>query len=182
MSTTQSGRRSDPMWPGASGSVTDTQGFDRGTGSGEPSADVAHNLRLMKSTDDAYNARDYDFFMGKRHHPDVLVHQIGAPDTRGHGPHRRDMDMMIAGFPDMRVHNNPYDIQFGQGEWTAVLGKLSGTFTQPLTFPDGTVIEPTGKAFTTFFCTIARWQNDLMVEEFVLFDPRDLMSQVGVNM
>jgi SnoaL-like polyketide cyclase len=135
----------------------------------------------MKGADDAYNARDYTFFMDKRHAPDVLVHQIGAPETHGLPPHRADMDLWIAGFPDMRVHNDPYDVQFGQGEWTVALGKLSGTFTQPLTLPDGTVVEPTGKAFTTFFTTIARWQDEQMVQEYVLFDAQDIMAQTGVG-
>ena len=48
---------------------------------------------------------------------------------------------------------------------------------QPLTLPDGTVVEPTGRAFETFFTTIARWQNDQLVDEFVLFDPQDIMIQ-----
>ena len=91
------------------------------------------------------------------------------------------MEFWINSFPDMRVHNDPYDVQFGQGEWTVALGKLSGTFSQPLTLPDGTVIEPTGKSFTTFFTTIARWKNDAMTEEYVLYDPQDIMKQVSVG-
>ena len=165
--------------PSKPASVTDVEGFDRGTGTGEPVDAVAHNLRLMKSADDAYNARDYPVFLEQLHAKDVVVHQIGAPTTVGLPPHRRDMDMWIAAYPDMRVHNNPYDIQFGQGEWTVAMDKLSGTFTQPLTLPDGTVVQPTGKAFTTFFTTIARWQNEQLVEEYVLFDPRDVMAQSG---
>ena len=162
-------------------SVTDVEGFDRGTGTGEPSESVAHLLRLMKSADDAYNARDYEVFLNQLHRDDVVVHQIGAPTTHGLPPHQADMDRWIAGFPDMRVHNNPYDVQFGQGEWTVAMGKISGTFTQPLTLPDGTVVQPTGKAFTTFFTTIGRWQNEQMVEEYVLFDAQDMMAQAGLG-
>ena len=44
-------------------SVTDTEGFDRGTGTGEPSESVAHNLRLMKRADDGFNIRDWDDFL-----------------------------------------------------------------------------------------------------------------------
>ena len=33
-------------------------------------------------------------------------------------------------FPDVRVLNDPYDVQFGQGEWTVALGKLDATFTR----------------------------------------------------
>ncbi|MBV9543113.1 MAG: hypothetical protein JOY61_01900, partial [Chloroflexi bacterium] len=104
--------------PSKPASVTGVEGFDRSTGTGEPADSVAHNLRLMKGADDAYNARDYTVFLDQLHAKDVVVHQIGAPTTVGLPPHRRDMDMWIAAYPDMRVHNNPYDIQFGQGEWT----------------------------------------------------------------
>ena len=165
---------------GGTPSVTDTEGFDRGTGTGEPTGSVAHNLRLMKRADDGYNERDWPLFLYQLHREDVVVHQIGAPVTRGHEPHLADMEMWAAGFPDMRVHNDPYDIQFGQGEWTVAIGKLSGTFTQPLTLPGGTVVPPTGQSFTTFFTTIARWQDDRMVEEYVLFDTQDIMKQTGV--
>ncbi len=177
MSTTK-----DPSIPaGGTPSVTDTDGFDQGTGTGEPAGPVAHNLRLMKRADDGYNARDWPVFLYQLHDPDVAVHYIGAPETHGHAPHLADMEVFINAFPDVRVHNNPYDVQFGQGEWTVALGKLSGTFTQPLTMPDKTVIPPTGKSFTTFFTTIARWQNDQMVDEYVLFDQMDIMKQIGVG-
>jgi hypothetical protein len=35
----------------------------------------------------------------------------------------------------------------------------------------------TGKTFTTFFTTIARWQHDQLVDEYVLFDPQDITAQ-----
>ena len=96
--------------------MTDTEGFDRGTGTGEPAGSVAHNLRLMKRADDGYNERDWDVFLYQLHNPDVVVHYIGAPTTRGQAPHLTDMEMWIKAFPDIRVHNNPYDVQFGQGD------------------------------------------------------------------
>lgn len=136
----------------------------------------------MKAADDAFNARDYDFFLDHRHAADVEVHYFGAPDTVGIPPHRRDIETFIDSFPDLKVHNDPYDVQFGQGEWSVAMGKLSGTFTRPMTLGEGQpAIEPTGKSFTTFFTTIARWQDDLMVEEFVLYDMQDILRQVGVS-
>ncbi len=137
-------------------SVTDVKGFDRGTGTGEPTEEIAHLLHLMKRGDDGYNTRDYVDFLENLHHHDVLVHQIGFPDTVGLPPHRKDMELMISACPDIRVHNDPYHVQFGRGEWTVAIGKISGTFTQPLTLPYGPVFEPTGKSFITFFTTIAR--------------------------
>ena len=45
--------------PGAPYSVTDDIGFDRGTGTGEPTQSVAHNLRFMTGANDGYNARNW---------------------------------------------------------------------------------------------------------------------------
>ena len=84
----------------------------------------------------------------------------------------------LAAFPDMRVHNDPYDVQFGQGQWTVAMGRVSGTFTKPMQTPEGGTIAPTGKRFETFFTTIAKWKNDQIVEEYVMLDPRDIMKQV----
>jgi predicted ester cyclase len=167
-------------YPPAGPSAVDTLGFDRGTGTGEPTSQVERHLRLMKSADDGFNAQDFSFFMDHRHHPDVVVHQFGSPDTKGVDPHRQIAEYMLATFPDLRVHNDPYDIQFGQGEYSVAMGKLSGTFTAPMTLPDGTVVPATGKSFTTFFTTIARWRDDQMIEEWVLYDMPDVMMQIGV--
>ena len=43
------------------------QKFDRGTGTGEPTAETARLLNLMKQVDDAFNLRDYDRFLEQLH-------------------------------------------------------------------------------------------------------------------
>lgn len=171
---------SEVIYPGAAPSVTDRDGFDRGTGTGEPTEQVARLLRLMKASDDGFNARDYDYFLDHRHAPDVKVRQFGLPERVGIPPHRRDAELFIGAFPDLKVHNDPYDVQFGQGSWTVAMGRLTGTFTGTLTL-EGQAIEPTGKSFNTFFTTIAKWQDDIIAEEFVLFDMQDIMRQIGVS-
>ena len=181
MSTTSQDGTTYESGYGRRPSATDTEGFDRGTGTGEPTESVAHKLRLMKRADDGYNARDWDDFLGTMQSEDVVVHQIGAPTTRGRDAHRKDMEMWIGAFPDMRVHNDPYDIQFGQGDWTVAMGRLSGTFTGQLNLPDGTVVEPTGKAFETFFTTIGHWKNEQLDIQYVLYDAQDIMAQIGVS-
>ena len=65
-----------------------------------PTEAVAHLLRLMKSADDTYNSRDYEFILNKHHHHDVLVHKMGSPETVGLDPHRADMDRWISAIPD----------------------------------------------------------------------------------
>lgn len=172
---------SDVTYPGARTSAVDSLGFDRGTGTGTPAPGVERNLRLMNAADDAFDVKGYTFFIDHRHAECAKVHQFGAPDTEGLAPHRRDTEMFPTAFPDMTVHNDPYDVQLGQGEWTVAIGRLSGTFTGPLVAADGSMIPPTGGSFDTLFTTIARWQNDRMVEEFVLMDFADVLEQVGVT-
>jgi hypothetical protein len=39
-----------------------------------------------------------------------------------------------------------------------------------MTAPDGTQIPPTNKSFDVDLCTVARWQNGMIVEEHIFFD------------
>jgi hypothetical protein len=32
-------------------------------------------------------------------------------------------------FPDVHVHNAPYPVQFGSGDWITVISRATGTFT-----------------------------------------------------
>ena len=59
------------------------QKFDRGTGTGEPTAETARLLNLMKQVDDAFNLRDYERFLDQLHSEDVKVRQFGAENTVG---------------------------------------------------------------------------------------------------
>lgn len=147
----------------------------------QPDADVvAANLRLMKQADDAFNSRDLDA-MDALHHPEVAAYTTGAADlTHSVPPHRKVIDDVIRMFPDVRVHNDPYPIQFGQGGWTTAISKMTGTFTGELIGPDGTPVPPTGKAFDVPFTTVARWQEGRIVEEWVFWDHPQLLQQIGL--
>lgn len=156
-----------------------TTGFSQTqTGAGEPSAQTARLLKLMKEGDSAFNERNYRRFLDELHKPNVKVLQQGVGVTVGLQPHRLEIEKIIAAFPDMRVHNDPYDVEFGQGQWTVAIGKLSGTFTGPMKNADGSTLQPTGKHFETFFTTIAKWEDKQVAEEYVMFDPNDIMKQV----
>ena len=52
--------------------------------------------------------------------------------------------------------------------------------TGPLTGPDGTVHQPTGKRFELEFCTVARWQDGEIVEENLFYDQVGFLTQIGV--
>ena len=116
---------------------------------------TAHLLELMKKGDDAFNSRD------------VVAHAAM-------------IQQMIRVFPDIHVHNDPYPIQFGSGDWITVITRATGTFTGEMILPDGRVVAPTGKSFDLDFATTAKWEGDLLLEEFVFVDPALRAKQIGL--
>lgn len=70
---------------------------------------------------------------------------------------------------------------FGQGEWTAVIGVMKGTFTKPMPIGDGKTIAPTGKAFRLTMATVGHWKGETMDEEYLFWDNATFMKQVGLG-
>jgi len=141
---------------------------------------TAHLLELMKKGDDAFNSRDVAG-MNATHHLDIIAHVMGIPEpVRGREAHAVMIQQMIRVFPDIHVHNDPYPIQLGSGDWITVITRATGTFTGEMILPDGKVIAPTGMAFDLDFSTTARWEGDLLLEEYVFLDPALRAKQIGL--
>lgn len=140
-----------------------------------------HILALMKRGDDGFNSRDEAIF-AEIHHPDMVAHIMGSPKPlQGRDALAAALAGMIKAFPDVRVENDPYPIQFGEGDWMTVVSKNTGTFTGELAMPDGTVILGTGKPFDLAFTTTARWEGELLVEEWVFWDTALMNQQIGLK-
>jgi hypothetical protein len=139
------------------------------------------NIERMYALDEAWNARDWDTFDAYHDQSDVVVYWPGREDTptRGGRDHRAESERFCAAFPDNKV-KHPYDILFGDAEYTAFVAPFTGTFTAPLELWDGTVIEPTGKSFEVIFSTIARWRDGKIVEEHLKYDNASFMQQIGL--
>jgi SnoaL-like polyketide cyclase len=138
------------------------------------------NMQLMKALDDAWNSRDWETFK-KRHAENVTVYwPAQAEPTRGREPHHLESVEFCTTFPDNRVKNDPYDIIFGQDDWTCMVTRFSGTMTGPMKRPDGETIPPTNKGFDVEFCTVAHWQNGEIVVEKLFFDFVGMMRQLGL--
>lgn len=141
---------------------------------------IAHHLLLMKEGDDAFNRRDVAA-MNAVHHPNMIAHVMGSTEPiRGREAHSATMAAMFRAFPDVRVHNDPYPIQFGDGEWITVITKTTGTFTGEMELADGNVIPGTGKTFELAFATTAKWEDDQLVEEHVFWDSALMAQQIGL--
>ena len=50
-----------------------------------------------------------------------------------------------------------------------------------MTGADGSVIPPTGQSFRVDFCTVARWQDGLIVEENLFYDLVGFLGQIGLS-
>jgi ketosteroid isomerase-like protein len=47
--------------------------------------------------------------------------------------------------------------------------------------PDGRTIAPTGKAFTLPMCTVGRWRDGKMAEEWLYWDNQAFLKQLGLE-
>jgi hypothetical protein len=141
---------------------------------------AAHNLRLMQEGDSAFNRHDKAYFVAA-HHPDMVAHIMGSlQPVVGRDALGTALEAMLRAFPDMHVHNDPYPVQFGAGDWTTVIGRVTGTFSGEMVLPDGTVIPGTGKSFEVDLTTTARWEGETMVEEWVFWDSALMAQQIGL--
>jgi hypothetical protein len=141
---------------------------------------TTYNLALMKKGDDAFNSRDVAA-MNATHHPDMIAHVTGSAEPiYGRVAHAAMIEEMIRIFPDVHVGNDPYPIHFGSGDWITVITRATGTFAGEMTLPNGNVIAPTGKAFDLTFSTTAKWDGDMMIEEFVFWDSALQAQQIGL--
>ena len=96
----------------------------------------AHNMELMQTLDDAWNAQDMDTFSA-RHKNDVVVRWPGKAPTHGVADHRQESLEFFKTFPDQKVHNRPYKTLFASGDWTCSIARFTGTMKGSMKGPDG---------------------------------------------
>ncbi|TAK00517.1 MAG: ester cyclase [Candidatus Manganitrophaceae bacterium] len=146
-------------------------------------SDVERNMELMKTLDDAWNSQEWETFK-KRHAENVAVYWPAKPEpTRGRQDHEEEAKEFFKTFPDNKVHNDPYLILFGQGDYTCSVAKFTGTMKGPMKIPDGRTLPPTNKKFEVEFCTVAHWnENGEILEEKLFYDLVGLLQQIGVQL
>ena len=138
------------------------------------------NMELMQTLDDAWNAQDWATFAA-RHKTETTVRWPGQPPTHGVEAHRVECEQFFRTFPDNKIENRPYKTFIAQGDWTCSIARFTGTMTGEMVLADGTRIPPTGKPFEVDFCTVARWDDEQIVEENLFYDLVGLMRQIGIG-
>ena len=84
---------------------------------------VSHILALMKQGDDAFNRRDRAA-IDASDRPEMVANTTGNADPiHGRYAHTAAMYALFRAFPDVHVDNDPYPLQFGQGDWMTVVTK-----------------------------------------------------------
>jgi len=148
-------------------------------------AEIAKTRQVEKANLDNFDDLDFNVFsgqkwelLGKSHAHNVIVHWPDGRTTAGIDVHIDDLKAMFVFAPDTRIKEHP--IKIASGKWTAVTGVMEGTFTKPMPIGGGKTIAPTGKSFKLTMATIGRWENGVMVEEWLFWDNQSFMKQIGL--
>jgi hypothetical protein len=150
-----------------------------------PPQTVKPDVDMVQANLATFDDLDFNVFtnqkwdeLSRSHSKDIVVHWPDGHTTTGIEKHIEDLKAMFVYAPDTRVKVHP--VKFGSGEWTSVIGEMEGTFTKPMPIGGGKTIAPTGKASKLPMCTVGRWQNGVMVEEFLFWDNQTFMKQLGL--
>lgn len=132
-----------------------------------------------------FDVLDFDVFSNQKwerlhesHAKDIVVTWPDGHETKGIDVHIDDLKALFVYAPDIEIKVHP--IRFGSGEWTAVTGVMTGTFSRPMPIGGGKFIEPTGKRFALPMATIAHWKKGTMDHEWLFWDSQEFMKQLGL--
>lgn len=125
-----------------------------------------------------YNSQRWED-MGISHNENIIVHYPNGTKTVGLTPlHLESMKPIFIFAPDTKIVSHP--LKFGTGDWTTVIGQMEGTFSKPMTLPDGKIIPPTGKKFKLMMCIVGRWEGGKLIEEYLFWDDQTFRKQIGI--
>ena len=134
-----------------------------------------------------FDTLDYEYYSNQKgdmfthnHADNIKVYYPDGAITTGLYP--QHIDMIAPQFvfaPDTKIKEHP--VRIGSGDWTAVIGVMEGTFSQPMPIGNGKTIPPTGKKFKLSMATIGHWGADgKMTEEYLFWDNQSFMKQIGL--
>jgi len=149
--------------------------FGNAVDEGEP----AKHIQTFDTLDfDAFSNQKWDR-LSESHSDDIDVSWPDGHDTHGIQRHIEDLKKLFIHAPDTAIKVHP--IRIANGDWTAVTGVMTGTFTKPMPMADGSVVQPTGKKFSLPMATIGHWKNGKMDHEWLYWDNATYMSQLGIG-
>lgn len=141
-------------------------------------AEQARNLANFDDLDFNVYSKQKWTEIGRSHASNILVHYPDGHTTTGIEAHLTELKPQFAFAPNTQITSHP--LKLADGPYTVVQGVMEGTFTQPMDIGGGKVIQPTGKSFNLPMLTVGRWENGLMVEEWLYWDNQAFMKQIGL--
>jgi hypothetical protein len=138
-------------------------------------------MRLVR-----FDSLDFDIYSNQKwdslnvsNADNIKVYYPDGSITIGLIPQHLDaLKPMFVFAPDTKIKSHP--VRFGSGDWTAVIGEMEGTFSQPMPISNGITIPPTGKQFHLSMATIGHWKDGKMIEEYLFWDNQVFMKQIGL--
>ncbi|HEX4735926.1 MAG TPA: ester cyclase [Allosphingosinicella sp.] len=172
---TSCGRQSSEPEQAAQATAPPAAGeFGRAVASGQP----ANNVRTFDALDfDVFSHQKWDR-LKESHADDIVVSWPDGHETHGIKRHIEDLKKLFVHAPDTAITVHP--IRIANGEWTAVTGVMTGTFTRPMPLPDGSSIQPTRHKFSLPMATFGHWKNGRMDHEWLYWDNTAYMTQLGM--
>jgi predicted ester cyclase len=163
---------------GAAGSES-ASSTDRTAALNDSAGKIAEHLMKFDTLDfDVFSNQKWDR-LKETHAADITVTWPDGHETHGIDRHIEDLKAMFIAVPDTRIKSHP--IKIANGSWTAVVGKLEGTFTKPMATPDGKTIPPTGKKLDMEMVTVGHWTDaGVMDHEWLFWDNQTYMKQLGL--
>ncbi len=133
-----------------------------------------------------FDELDFEVFSGQdwarlheSHANDIVVSWPDGSSAVGLDKHIEDLKRLFIHAPDTQIKSHP--VRVATGDWTTVIGVMTGTFTEPMPIGGGKSIEPTGKRFELKMATVAYWQDGVMVHEWLFWDNASYMAQLGLG-
>ena len=107
---------------------------------------------------------------------DLETTDPGMGTVHGHGPFREYIETLKRAVPDARaVIDGIHDA----GDVIVVEGRFAGTFTGPLSSPDGD-IPPTGATVDLRFADVSRAHGGKIISYHTYYDQLGLLTQLGI--
>jgi hypothetical protein len=163
---------------GSSSGTTDTSGTSQAA-LGDSATSIASHLMKFDTLDYvAFSHQQWDRFK-ESHAADITVTFPDGHETHGLAKHIEDMKAMFVPMPDLSIPEHP--VKIANGSWTAVIGRMTGTFTKPMPLGNGKFAQPTGKKLNLQMATIGHWTSaGVMDHEWLFWDNQAYMTQLGL--
>lgn len=145
--------------------------------SGDGDEKVKKNLVLTEKMTEQDNLQNWNFIRNI-YDENLVVVSFDGTVTKGRDKHLENMKQMFVMAPDVKVKTI---IQFGSGDWVALIQIMTGTFTGAIKIPTGQTIQPTNKKFKMNSCVLMRWKNEKIVEFRTFWDQKSFEQQLGLS-